>query len=59
MSNFDDLAPQDMYFKDLCEKAIKIAIKFYHNLLTIIPKPPGAMKWDLEKNKCNRAKIKE
>lgn len=44
-------------FKKSCEKAIKIAIKFFNNLINIIPKPAGSMKWDLRSKTCGAATI--
>ncbi|KAL4475179.1 hypothetical protein ABPG72_018836 [Tetrahymena utriculariae] len=44
-------------FRRSCEKAIEIASHFFSNLITIVPKPKGSMKWDLRTNKCGEATI--
>ncbi|EAR98422.1 leishmanolysin family protein (macronuclear) [Tetrahymena thermophila SB210] len=59
MAYFDNLpnTPEMQIFRRSCEKAIKIASNFFSNLITIVPKPTGSMKWDLRLNKCGEATI--
>ncbi|KAL4485599.1 hypothetical protein ABPG73_015391 [Tetrahymena malaccensis] len=59
MAYFDKLpnTPEMQIFRRSCEKAIKIASNFFSNLITIVPKPTGSMKWDLRGNKCGEATV--
>ncbi|EAR98436.2 leishmanolysin family protein, putative (macronuclear) [Tetrahymena thermophila SB210] len=59
MAYFNTLpnTPEMQIFRRSCEKAIKIASNFFSNLITIIPKPKGSMKWDLRHNNCGEAII--
>ncbi|EAR98414.2 leishmanolysin family protein (macronuclear) [Tetrahymena thermophila SB210] len=39
--------PINVQFKNKCEQALKIALQYFTDLITIVPKPPGSMKWNL------------
>ncbi|EAR98413.2 leishmanolysin family protein (macronuclear) [Tetrahymena thermophila SB210] len=50
MSFFNNLNmtdPVNVAFKQNSEKALKVALQYFSDLLTIVPKPAGAMKWNL------------
>ncbi|KAL4478294.1 hypothetical protein ABPG72_009530 [Tetrahymena utriculariae] len=50
MSYFNNLNmtdPVNVSFKQNCEKALKVALQYFNDLLTIVPKPAGGMKWNL------------
>ncbi|KAL4452845.1 hypothetical protein ABPG74_002410 [Tetrahymena malaccensis] len=44
-------------FRSYCEKSIIIASNFFSNLITIVPKPAGSMKWDSKSDTCGKATV--
>ena len=60
---YDKLLPEELFFKEQIDNAFKVAIKYFHDLIKIIPKDRKYSRYEEEKyidgksKKCFMAEI--